>query len=260
MAIVATNKFHITEKRNPGFAGKGKNSIVIAIFIKCEYHAGMFPPPTFRNVLRRRSAFAVLVSAAVLAGPASADIYMHVASDGAVSYSDRREHPGYVLLVKESVATPAVAETPGEVATSRSVRAADRHYAPLITAVAREHGLEPELLQALVRVESGFNPRARSPKGAVGLGQLMPETAARFGVRDRFDPAQNLGGAAQYLRYLLTLFNGDTRLALAAYNAGENAVIRHGRRIPPYTETRRYVPAVLADYAQRRRIQAQSPT
>ena len=185
---------------------------------------------------------------------------MHVASDGAVSYSDRREHPGYVLLVKESVAAPAVAESPGEVATSRSVRAADRHFAPLITAVAREHGLEPELLQALVRVESGFNPRARSPKGAVGLGQLMPETAARFGVRDRFDPAQNLGGAAQYLRYLLTLFNGDTRLALAAYNAGENAVIRHGRRIPPYTETRRYVPAVLADYAQRRRIQAQSPT
>jgi len=222
----------------------------------------MYPLPTFRNVLRRRSAFTLLVFATVLSGPASADIYMHVASDGAVSYSDRREHPGYILLVKESVAAPApaAAEKPGEIASSHSVRAADRHFAPLITAVAREHGLEPELLQALVRVESGFNPRARSPKGAVGLGQLMPETAARFGVRDRFDPAQNLGGAAQYLRYLLTLFNGDTRLALAAYNAGENAVIRHGRRIPPYTETRRYVPAVLADYAQRRRTQTQSPT
>jgi soluble lytic murein transglycosylase-like protein len=203
---------------------------------------------------------AVLFAAIFSAGTACADIYVYVAGDGAVSYSDRREHPGFVLLVKESAATAPAGETAVDPVSPLSVRAAERHYAPLIASVARQHGVEPELLQALVKVESGFNPRARSPKGAVGLGQLMPETAARFGVRDRFDPAQNLGGAAQYLRYLLTLFNGDTRLALAAYNAGENAVIRHGRRIPPYTETRRYVPAVLADYAQRRRSQSQSPT
>ena len=215
--------------------------------------------PKFRNLRGRLRAAGLLLCAGSLSGPACADIYMFVASDGAVSYSDRREHPGYVLLVKESV--PAAAESPGDGPPSPlSVRAAERQFAPLIATVARAHGVEPELLQALVKVESGFNPRARSPKGAVGLGQLMPETAARFGVQDRFDPAQNLGGAAQYLRYLLTLFNGDTRLALAAYNAGENAVIRHGRRIPPYAETRRYVPAVLADYAQRRRLPSPSPT
>jgi len=224
----------------------------------------MSNPPKFQNLLGRLQLVALLLSASSLSGPACADIYTFIASDGAVSYSDRREHPGYVLLVKESVpvATEGAgdAEGPGDVKPLLSVRAAERHFAPLITMVAKSHGLEPELLQALVKVESGFNPRARSPKGAVGLGQLMPETAARFGVRDRFDPAQNLGGAAQYLRYLLTLFNGDKRLALAAYNAGENAVIRHGRRIPPYAETRRYVPAVLADYAQRRRLQGSSPT
>jgi soluble lytic murein transglycosylase-like protein len=220
----------------------------------------MLITPKFRNLLSSLRTAGLLLCAGSLSGPACADIYMFVASDGAVSYSDRREHPGYVLLVKESVPAATAAEGPGDVPSPVSLRAADRHYAPLIATVAKAHGVEPELLQALVKVESGFNPRARSPKGAVGLGQLMPETAARFGVRDRFDPAQNLGGAAQYLRYLLTLFNGDTGLALAAYNAGENAVIRHGRRIPPYAETRRYVPAVLADYAQRRRSQSPSPT
>lgn len=235
-------------------------SIVIAIFIRYEYYGVMRKNPKSSNFERGLQAAGFLLSAIVSTGTACADIFVHVASDGAVSYSDRREHPGFVLMIKEPAAASAAGETAGDAVLPLSVRAADRHYAPLIASVAREHGVEPELLQALVKVESGFNPRARSPKGAVGLGQLMPETAARFGVRDRLDAAQNLGGAARYLRYLLTLFNGDTQLALAAYNAGENAVIRHGRRIPPYTETRRYVPAVLADYAQRRRNQPQSPT
>ena len=114
------------------------------------------------------------------------------------------------------------------------------------------------LFQSLVKQESAFNNAAISPVGALGFCQLMPGTAADLGV-DPSDPLQNLDGGARYLATQLNAF-GRIDFALAAYNAGENAVIRHGRRIPPYTETRRYVPAVLADYAQRRRSPPQSPT
>lgn len=114
-------------------------------------------------------------------------------------------------------------------------------------AVAR-HGIDEALLRAVIHVESGFNPRARSPAGAAGLMQLMPATAQRFGVTDRFDVGQNVQGGARYLRVLLDLFDGDLHLALAAYNAGEAAVRRFGNRVPPFPETRAYVPAVLERY------------
>jgi soluble lytic murein transglycosylase-like protein len=112
---------------------------------------------------------------------------------------------------------------------------------------ARTYELEPALLHAVISVESGYNPKAKSRKGASGLMQLMPDTARRYGVADIFDPAQNVRAGARYLRDLLRMFNNDMKLALAAYNAGENAVIRHGR-IPPYQETVAYVPKVLAFY------------
>lgn len=129
-----------------------------------------------------------------------------------------------------------------------------------VETAARAQALDPLLLKALVSVESRANPRARSPKGAMGLTQLMPDTARRYGVRNAYDISQNLHGGARYLRELLTLFHGDVRLALAAFNAGENAVIRYGNRIPPYAETQRYVPAVLEQMAifRRQRSPAES--
>jgi soluble lytic murein transglycosylase-like protein len=119
-------------------------------------------------------------------------------------------------------------------------------------AAARRHGLDPELVMAVVSVESGFRPEAVSPKGARGLMQLMPRTAASLGVEDAFDPAQNLDGGARHLGQLLTLYGGDLRRALAAYNAGEGAVLRHGG-VPPYRETRAYVKKVLERYQEKKK-------
>jgi soluble lytic murein transglycosylase-like protein len=110
---------------------------------------------------------------------------------------------------------------------------------------AQRHRVDAGLVRAVIDVESGFRPRAVSPKGAMGLMQLMPTTAAELGVTDPFDPEQNVDGGVRYLRALLTRYGGDQRLALAAYNAGAAAVERHGG-IPPYSETRAYVKKVLA--------------
>jgi soluble lytic murein transglycosylase-like protein len=119
---------------------------------------------------------------------------------------------------------------------------------PLVQRIANTHGIHAALLKAIIEVESGFNARAVSPKGAVGLMQVMPATAARYGHFDLYSPEQNIDVGARYLRDLLGMFGGDVRLAVAAYNAGENAVIRHGRRVPPYSETIKYVPMVLERY------------
>lgn len=119
---------------------------------------------------------------------------------------------------------------------------------PLIQQVAREQQLDPQLLHAVIAVESGYDSEARSPKGAQGLMQLMPDTAARFGVRDAFDPLQNIRGGARYLRWLQGQFKQDLHLVIAAYNAGEGAVSRYRNTIPPYPETRDYVNKVLARY------------
>jgi soluble lytic murein transglycosylase-like protein len=114
-------------------------------------------------------------------------------------------------------------------------------YRDEVEQAAREFGLDASLLHAVIGVESGHSAAAVSAKGAIGLMQLMPPTARRFGVADAYDPLQNIRGGARYLRYLLDLFGGDVELALAAYNAGENAVLRHGRRVPPFRETIEYV-------------------
>ncbi len=114
----------------------------------------------------------------------------------------------------------------------------------LISEVAARHGLPAALLKGVVAVESGFNPRAVSPAGAIGLMQLMPATARALGVNDPFDPAANLDGGARYLKQMLDRFQGDIRLALAAYNAGPGAV-EHYRGVPPYRETRAYIDKVL---------------
>jgi soluble lytic murein transglycosylase-like protein len=114
-----------------------------------------------------------------------------------------------------------------------------------VLANARRYRLAPGLIHAVIRAESSYNPAATSPAGAQGLMQLMPGTAARYGVADSFDPVENVRGGAAYLRDLLDMFDQDLRLALAGYNAGEGAVLKHGRQIPPYAETQDYVRKVL---------------
>jgi soluble lytic murein transglycosylase-like protein len=120
-------------------------------------------------------------------------------------------------------------------------------YWPIITETSTRHGVDAELVKALIQVESNYNHRAVSRKGAMGLMQLMPGTASRYGVKHAFDPKQNVEGGVRYLRDLLDLFDKDMRLALAAYNAGENAVQRYNG-IPNYKETQNYVRKVLALY------------
>ncbi|HLL76413.1 MAG TPA: lytic transglycosylase domain-containing protein [Pyrinomonadaceae bacterium] len=119
----------------------------------------------------------------------------------------------------------------------------------LIAASGARHGVDPVLLYAIMHRESAFKKRALSHKGARGLMQLMPATAARFGVRDIFDPQQNIDAGARYMRWLLNRFDGDVRLALAGYNAGEGAVDKYGRRVPPYRETQEYVRRISERYS-----------
>lgn len=127
----------------------------------------------------------------------------------------------------------------------------EQRFAKEIERAAREADVDPALVHAIVFVESRYNAKALSPKGAVGLMQVLPETAARFGVRDPgHSPEANLKAGTRYLRALMTLFNNRLDLVLAAYNAGENAVLGYGRAIPPYPETRAYVPAVLTKYGE----------
>jgi len=123
-----------------------------------------------------------------------------------------------------------------------------RPFNDSVMRASNDTGVDAKLLHAVITVESGYNQGAVSPKGATGLMQLLPTTARRYGTVNLLDPNENIRAGASYLRDLLAMFNNNLELALAAYNAGENAVIRHGRRLPPYAETRRYVPLVLAHY------------
>ena len=121
-------------------------------------------------------------------------------------------------------------------------------YDEMIALSAARNGVDPNLIIAVMRQESGFNLRARSCKGASGLMQLMPGTAQRFGVTNIYDPAQNIEGGARYLRFLMEWFKGDISLVLAGYNAGENAVVNSGYKIPRYRETQNYVRSITARY------------
>ena len=123
-------------------------------------------------------------------------------------------------------------------------------YDQTVEDVARTYGLDSALLYAIISAESGYNRKTVSKKGASGLMQLMPVIAKHYGVVDLLDPVQNLHGGAKYLRDMLILFNNDVSLAVAAYNAGETAVVRYGNHIPPYRETMSYVPRVLSFYRE----------
>lgn len=183
------------------------------------------------------------------AQPVQAQIFGTVRADGTVVLTNlptSSRSPGLrVIVAKQS--EPASAGAESAHAAGTGVIDMSR-FGDIISEACRKWNVQPELLQAIIAVESGFNPRAVSRKGARGLMQLMPETARRFATGDLFDPRTNVHAGAQYLRLLLDLFGGNIELALAAYNAGENAVIRAGYRIPAFAETQSYVPAVMAHY------------
>lgn len=125
--------------------------------------------------------------------------------------------------------------------------AAKRTYDPVIRRVAKKHGVEPELIHAIIRAESNYESTAVSPKGAIGLMQLMPSTARAYGVNDFVDPEENIEGGTKYLKDLIKLYEGKTTLVLAAYNAGQEAVKKY-KGIPPYPETRSYIRRIQSGY------------
>lgn len=177
---------------------------------------------------------------------ASADtIYSFTDEYGVVHFSNVPADERYVPFTANEA---AVRKPPPIANRGRPAASSKAQYGAEIEEIARTYALEGALIHAVVSAESAYNARAVSKKGAAGLMQLMPETAQRYGVTDRFDPVQNLHGGARYLSDLLKMFSGNMSLALAAYNAGENNVVKYGNQIPPFQETRNYVPKVLSLY------------
>ncbi|MFZ1908270.1 MAG: lytic transglycosylase domain-containing protein [Burkholderiales bacterium] len=172
-----------------------------------------------------------LLVLALCAQAARADVFLEVQKNGTLLLSDRPLSSRARLIQVDP--SPAARKLPRDAQIRRA---------------AERHGVDPLLVHAVVRAESGYDPRAVSRKGAAGLMQLMPETARRYGVTDRFDPATNLDAGVRHLRHLLRLFGGNLSLALAAYNAGEEPVLRAGGRIPDYRETAEYVRRVRLYY------------
>jgi soluble lytic murein transglycosylase-like protein len=178
------------------------------------------------------------------AGAAHADIYKYVDKYGRVTLTDKPKNSDYKRLVKT---WKGWEEAKSSIALKDFYKNKELHTAT-IDALAKRYGLPPPLVHAVVSAESAYDANAISRAGAVGLMQLMPETARRYGVANRRNPTANVEGGTRYLRDLLLMFNNDLSLALAAYNAGENAVKRAGNAIPPYPETRNYVKKVISFY------------
>jgi soluble lytic murein transglycosylase-like protein len=177
----------------------------------------------------------------LFAVPASAQIYSWRDGNGNLVLANTpKTAAGAGQIVPSYPAAPSHAvRTPGRLSTTASDRAL--MYDGLITEHAQANDVRPDLVRAVVQVESAFNPRARSPKGAQGLMQLMPATAQQFGVKNAYNPEENVRAGVAYLRQLLDRYRNDEELALAAYNAGPGAVDKYGQNVPPYAETKNYV-------------------
>ena len=186
-----------------------------------------------------------------LAGAAWGDtIYMFTRQDGSVYFGNLpTAHRFAAYINSRRISRPPKPLIPAVAPINiNAIRSEKSRYDSLVDQVARGYQLDSNLLHAVISVESRYNPNALSPAGAVGLMQLMPATAKRYGVDDALDPEQNLHGGARYLRDLLSMFGSDIRLALAAYHAGENAVTRHQNNIPPFQSTIEFVARVLDAY------------
>jgi soluble lytic murein transglycosylase-like protein len=203
-----------------------------------------------RELMVLKSTFLIATLLAASAAAAHSQIYSYVDADGLRHYTDVPDNNRYRLLIL----SPRDRTASGERYDAMLLAKAGR-YDSIIEKAATAASVEPNLLRAVIVVESGFNSRAVSKRGAMGLMQLMPATATRFGVSNPYDPLQNVHAGARYLKFLIDRFGQDVRLALAAYNAGEDAVDRNGGQIPPFSETMAYVPRVLKIYQMLRNQQ-----
>jgi soluble lytic murein transglycosylase-like protein len=185
-----------------------------------------------RSSIAACPAVAAIVLAMVCGSACAGSIFQIDDDSEAIHLTDRAAENASLVVAGEA---PAVTGT----------RSFSAPFGQIVRNAASIHRLTPELLHAVITTESAYVVRAVSPRGALGLMQLMPATAREYGVTDAFDPQQNIDAGARHLRRLLDQFDNDTSLALAAYNAGAAAVLRHGRRIPPFAETTAYVPRVL---------------
>ena len=174
-------------------------------------------------------------------------IFTYVDADGLRHYTDVPDNNRYRLLILSPKDRTASGDRYDSILLAKAGQ-----YDSIIEKAAIFASVEPNLLRAVIVVESGFNSRAVSKRGAMGLMQLMPATATRFGVSNPYDPRENVRAGARYLKFLIDRFGQDVSLALAAYNAGEEAVARNGGQIPPFTETMAYVPRVLKIYSMLR--------
>ncbi|MDP8984775.1 MAG: lytic transglycosylase domain-containing protein [Pseudomonadota bacterium] len=188
----------------------------------------------------------LILAAAAAPGFARADVYSFTDADGVAHFSNVPSDSRYRLLI----ATPNETLVAAASSKAHSIDwlARSAQYDGVISGAAKSATIQAALVRAVIVVESGFNPRAISKKGAIGLMQLQPATAKRYGVRNIYDPEQNVRAGARYLSDLLARFDSNLELALAAYNAGEEAVERYGRHVPPFRETLAYVPSVMRVY------------
>lgn len=210
----------------------------------------------------RRIVLPILLMGGALCIPVvtNADVYSYTDANGVVHFTNVRPRGSGAKRYKVIMRTPP-ARTPragvSPVMPHDSDPARYRRYDRYIHEASRLYAIPEPLIRAVVQVESNYDPRVVSHCGAQGLMQLMPATGRRMGVRDPFDPRQNILGGTRYLRYLANIFGGDIVLTIAGYHAGENAVIRY-RGVPPYETTQRYVPAVLRHYYRYRQMEAGS--
>lgn len=183
-----------------------------------------------------------------------ADVYKFIDNRGHTYYTDAPKNGLYKRIIKTVVhnyfKNSGLFKANAYSGANKNVYfgANKTRFNQLIEQTANRHQVDARLVHAVIQTESAYNSGAISSKGAVGLMQLMPDTARRFGVMDSNDPEQNVDGGTRYLKYLLSLFGTNLDLVIAAYNAGENAVINHNNQIPPYPETVNYVKQVLALY------------
>jgi len=189
------------------------------------------------------SALLLLFCVLFLTSPSSAGIYRYEDEDGVIHFTNCPRDPKFRLYIRESKEDVGEESRAVSFLSPRDLNLFDS----LIFEYSKKYQVDSALIKAIIRAESGFNPRAISRKGAKGLMQLMPETAVRWNVSNVFNPRENIEGGVRYFKYLLSLFNNDLRLSLAAYNAGENVVSALGT-IPPYRETVDYVRKVLNFY------------
>ncbi|MFQ5659914.1 MAG: lytic transglycosylase domain-containing protein [Gammaproteobacteria bacterium] len=184
--------------------------------------------------------------------PAHADIFKYIDKHGRIILTDKPKNSRYKRLIRT---WKGWEEQKSRIATEDFYKN-KKKFTATINYYAQRYRLPRSLLHAVVTAESAYDPNAISRAGAVGLMQLMPDTARRYGVRNRRNPAANISGGSRYLRDLLKMFNYNLALALAAYNSGENTVKQFGYKIPPYRETRNYVRKVIAYYKQYRKKMA----